>query len=776
MATVGTIVKGVFDRIRGVQPKPDLAERTPSKTMTAMSNFMKQVPNPDKVLKYQSNGEGYQLYLDMPDRDPDLAGTIDQRTLAVASKPHEVQPFIEEDAESIEIAEFCSQVFENIPEFTKVKQRMAEVFWQGLYVGEVMWKITEAGYVIITDIKDRHNNRFSFDPDHNLQYRVGANSLDWHKAEDFKFVVLTYSKKGENPYGTPAAKGCYFSWWIKLDAGMKNWAIATEKFAMPTPHLKYKSSTTQEEKDRINEVKDTIMADQAFASSDNVDITLLEAMRQSGSPYKEVCEYVNQSYARRILGATLTSGEGAKGTQALGSVHSDVRDDIIQSDAECLMAAFNQILIWLVDFNFPNAKGYPKFIIKYEPPKDRKSDVEVTKAWVDMGLEVGEEYARGVSTIPTPEKGEKLLKPATPAVPVDPNAEDPNAEPKPKQDELSLSGNATAIMQVAKLFIDASQKKDARLAQQDRAEGNKPTSEVDGEVVALSDQPVNNSLESNVRLAAEDPSRFLPNLPPIADPIEGQPVAVQPAQSLKRYNIGSIATLQNASRRELRKVYNGFVRAILSEFGNLPGGSTAAQQHENMMQVIDDFIMSDLKPNLQAPLSFANKEAIRTAARQMAAQLGSAFNASEYESMVTAYLRVHAFEMTAFVPRATILDGIAVDTRARFAAKVSEAIQSGGDLNEIVTWLKGELPQLADWKATQIAITESRAAANWAVLESGIRSGLDLEAYWIVDPESCVLCQEWASRNPHTLREAQARPLIHPNCNDFYLLTPRGTA
>ena len=104
MPTIGNMVKGAFDRLRGKQPKPDMAERTPSKTQQAMSAFMKQVENPDKVLKYQANGEGYQLYLDMPDRDLDLAGVIDQRTLAVASKPHEVQPFIEEDAESIEIA------------------------------------------------------------------------------------------------------------------------------------------------------------------------------------------------------------------------------------------------------------------------------------------------------------------------------------------------------------------------------------------------------------------------------------------------------------------------------------------------------------------------------------------------------------------------------------------------------------------------------------------------------------------------------------------------
>lgn len=750
--------------------RPDTIERTPSKSMSAFSSFMKFWPNPDKVQQYQSNGEGLNLYIEMPKQDPDLAGIIRQRSLGVAAKTWEVQPF-DDTPESKEIAAFVNENLNRLPEFTDIRQKMAETFWMGFSVFEVIWEINEAGSVTIADLRDRHQNRFRFSVEGTLQYKVSATSNDWKDAEDKKFITIKHNVRGENPYGSPLAQSCYLSFWIKLDAGLKNWAIATEKFAMPTPHVKYGNQLKDEEKAALKEAADGWMADNSIVTSNNIEIQLLEAVRQ-GAPYESLLRYIIEAYGRAILGQSKTTSASKFGTRGDTTVGQDLQDDIIQADAEKVSAAINQAIKWLVDFNFPNAAGYPSFWINYEPQKDRKAIIEVLSAAANSGVPVPVSHVLEELGIPLRLDDEPILTSTAPVVP-DQNADDPNAEKKPKQDQLSLSGNAADIIEVAKFFTDASQAKDKLMLQLNSGKGKESTSEADGEVVALSDQPVNKSLESNVRLAAEDPSRFLPNLPPIADPSDGQPVAVQPAQSLKRYNIGSIATLQNASRRELRKVYNGFVRAILSEFGNLPGGSTAAQQHENMMQVIDDFIVSDLKPNLQAPLSAANRNAIRAAARQMASQLGSAFNAGEYESMVTAYLRVHAFEMTAFVPRATILEGIAVDTRARFAAKVSEAIQSGGDLDEIVTWLKGELPQLADWKATQIAITESRTAANWAVLESGIRSGLDLEAYFIVDPESCVVCQTWASMNPYNMRVAQGKGLPHPNCGDYWMLTPK---
>lgn len=757
-----------FPRLFGTKtPVPDTMERMSTASFKALSKYMEGVPNPDKVLQYESNGEGYQLYLDMPKKDPDLAGMIRDRSLKVAAKTWEVLPFDESD-ESEEIAQFCDEVLRRIPSFTDVKQKMAKTFWMGFSVAEVIWQISETGYITILDIRDRHQNRFRVKNDGNLQYRESAGSQKWLDLPPNKFLRLSYATDGENPYGTPTAQSCYLYWWGKLDAGIKNWLIASEKFAMPTVHGKHDGSLTTEEKANLDAALETVMADSYIRTSKNVEITLLEAMRNVSVPYQTLCSTMNQSLARSILGQTLTSSEGQNGTQALGKVHADVADDILQSDAEMIMGAIQQAVNWMVDFNFPTAAGYPIFVIKYEPEKDRAAMIDLFTKAANAGVPVPIAHVQEQLNLPTPVDGEPILESSKPVMPDAQGNPDGNSG----DEQLSFKGSASSIVEVAKFFSAMSQEKDKTIAKLISGEHTTlaltSTTEGDGLKQHLQ------SSESALNLK-EDPSRFLPGLPPISE-VEGQPKAVQPDAKLKRYNIGSIATIQNRSRAELRKIYNGFVRAILSEFGQLPGGATAAAQTENMMQVIDDFILSDLKPNLQTPISSVNRTAIRSAAREMASQLGAQFNSSAYESMVTQYLRVHAFEATAFIPRATIIDGIVADTRLRFAAKVSEAIQSGGDLDEIVRWLKAELPQLADWKATQIAITEARTAANWAVLESGIRSGKDLEAWFITDPESCIVCQTWASMNPYNIRVAQAKGTPHPNCNDFFMLTPRGDA
>lgn len=155
--------------------RPDTTERTPSKTASAFSDLMKFIPNPDEVLKYQAGGKGYQLYLDMPKQDPDLAGIIRQRSLGVAGKTWEVQPF-DDTPESEEIAAFVNENLNRLPEFTDIRQKMSETFWLGYSVFEIIWQINEAGTVTIADIRDRHLNRFRFSVDGVLQYKVSAST------------------------------------------------------------------------------------------------------------------------------------------------------------------------------------------------------------------------------------------------------------------------------------------------------------------------------------------------------------------------------------------------------------------------------------------------------------------------------------------------------------------------------------------------------------------------------------------------------------------------
>jgi hypothetical protein len=51
-----------------------------------------------------------------------------------------------------------------------------------------------------------------------------------------------------------------------------------------------------------------------------------------------------------------------------------------------------------------------------------------------------------------------------------------------------------------------------------------------------------------------------------------------------------------------------------------------------------------------------------------------------------------------------------------------------------------------------------------------------MEAYFITDPDSCDICQEWASNNPYSYDAAQSMGLPHINCNDQWSFALKGDA
>src|SRR5690606_14363612 len=97
---------------------------------------------------------------------------------------------------------------------------------------------------------------------------------------------------------------------------------------------------------------------QAMANSasivlpDGWNVELLEAKVGSGEVFAKLIEWANKAIAVAVLGQNLTTDvEG--GSHAAAQVHENVRQDLIDSDAETLSTtAREQVLVWWAEFNF----------------------------------------------------------------------------------------------------------------------------------------------------------------------------------------------------------------------------------------------------------------------------------------------------------------------------------------------------------------------------------------------------------------------------------------
>lgn len=733
--------RAAFGRKKADVGKPNQFELVPSASSGLLSKYIDFEENPDEILNRESHGRKYKLYDEMLWKDPHIKSITDTRFGTAASRSWSIVPFDDSD-EAKKVALFVELVLNNIPQLSEIfKRLLGGGVWKGFSVAEIIWGISDSGVVTVTDIKDRHQNRFRFSKEGNLQYQVDDTGQKYEDAVPMKFLLLRYNPEAGSSYGTGLARSAYWFYTFKRGA-MKQWVISAEKFGAPTVLIRHNDDITPDQKSRLRSKADTIMYGASLTVSKDVEVDLLEAQRRADSPYLPLVTTCNEENSKLILGGTLSSDAGSKGTQALGTVHENVRDDILASDCQLLSYVINsQLVKWIVDFNIANVTGYPTFVMQYEPPKDRKAIVEVVTAAVNIGLGVDKDYLHEELAIPKPDEGAELLTPSAPKMlqADNPDGPDPDAT---ADDKLTLKASVGSVL---KLLNDFRSNSLSGMFSTMFAKGKQP------------EAPPAATTEFVIR---ENPERFLPNLPPDPKPVEGQPMPVRPNLALERFQLGGIATYQSRLRKKLIDIYGQSVNGWLAEFEQTP---------RDMAQFIADDMEKKFKGQLRSVISNADREMIRTAAKDIAKKLGEQFNLTVFESLASDYLRVYAYD-------SGVIEGIANTTKKLFSDKFAAALNSGDDLTAMIEFLKAELPQLTEARATLIAVNELRQAANWTVLEMGKRSRFDLEAWFITDPQSCPICQDVASKNPYSLQQAQSLNLPHINCNDYWTMTKRGPA
>ncbi len=123
--------------------------------------------------------------------------------------------------------------------------------------------------------------------------------------------------------------------------------------------------------------------DSGMTIPNTMELTLLEATRGGSIDQRAFLEAMNSAISKVVVGQTMTTDDGS--SKAQGEVHLDVRQDIVQADADLLCSSFNAgPARWLTEWNFPGAAP-PQVWRKIDTP-DLGKQAEVEKTVVDMGV------------------------------------------------------------------------------------------------------------------------------------------------------------------------------------------------------------------------------------------------------------------------------------------------------------------------------------------------------------------------------------------------------
>lgn len=303
---------------------------------------------------------------------------IGQRVAGAIAADWEVVPASDAPKDK-EIAEFVSKNIEALM-FDDKCRKMLHANWYGFQIAEIMWGLDSGKRLVIDDIRVRKPERFLFGVDGTLYLRQGLS--DKKPLPDKKFWVLKASSDNDDDiYGPGLAHVCYWPVYLKRN-GLKFWSVLVEKFAMPTAVGKYVPGTPQEDIKELLNMLDSIAGETSIAVPEGTVVDLLESIKSSSGEHEKFCKYLDQILAKAILGQDGTSENGRYAGTA--EVQENVKDLIVKADADLLCESFNEVIKWLVEYNWLGATP-PKLVKKFDKPENLKEMAEQDKLICDMG-------------------------------------------------------------------------------------------------------------------------------------------------------------------------------------------------------------------------------------------------------------------------------------------------------------------------------------------------------------------------------------------------------
>lgn len=335
------------------EPKPQAPE-TGEITSTAdspdsyFSPFVDELAKPtDPILNSISGGmKSYEAIR----RDEQVQTAFQQRRRAVTSRDWSVESGGDADIDQ-RAADDLKEQIEQLS-WDGITDRMLWGLFYGYAVAECIWEM-DGSRVLLSDIKVRDRKRFRFGRDGSLRL-ITRDKPNGIVMPDRKF--WTFSAGADNDdelYGLGLGYWLYWPVFFKRN-GIKAWAIVLEKFGQPTGIGKYEESATDGDKRAMLAALRALATETGIIMPKGMDLELVESKRAAGGDHEKMARYMDSAITKVILSQTMTTEDGSSQSQA--EVHMEVRNDVVESDADLASESFNEgPAKWLTEWNFPGA-------------------------------------------------------------------------------------------------------------------------------------------------------------------------------------------------------------------------------------------------------------------------------------------------------------------------------------------------------------------------------------------------------------------------------------
>ena len=337
------------------------------------------LPVEDPLLRNKAAGDPgfYEFILS----DDQVKATLSQRISSVVSSDWDVMPGGDSYKEK-QAAKILKQNLEEI-EWNRIVEKMLYGVFFGYSVAEIIWQ-AQKGKVQFHKIITRNPRRFCFDQSSRLMLKTIKKPQGKLMPEQKFWCFSNGAWHDDDPYGRGLAHFLYWPVYFRR-ATQREWCLFLEKYALPTVRATYPPGTREEDQEKLLEACQAVRRDTGIVLPEGMAIELMEAQRNGTADFYNMYDRMNSAISKVILGATLTTEQGASYAQA--KVHDNTKSILVKSDADRIDASFNNgPVAWWSMWNFGEEVTPPKVWRNTKPAPDLLNSAQTAQIIASLGF------------------------------------------------------------------------------------------------------------------------------------------------------------------------------------------------------------------------------------------------------------------------------------------------------------------------------------------------------------------------------------------------------
>lgn len=335
---------------------------------------------------------------DKIEEDPHVLATYGRRKSALLRRRIDFEP-ADKTARAKEAADLCREAFDGISNLTEGLRHLQDAIGRAFSVCQIIWELQGSRWMpaALEWWKQRDFVLDENDPDA-VRVLTDGEQTKGEPLMPGQWVVHRYKARSGSLAEASLFRGIAWAWLFK-HFSWQSWAIANEAYGTPRRIGTYPRGAADAEIAAVKAATFLLGRDGAAVIPEGAKLELLESKGSTAStaqsPFEAMIQRCDRYVSKLFLGGTLTTEESSTGTQALGTVHADVEDDLEESDGEALSGTLRaQLCAPICHFNLGADAPVPRVKLVSLKQEDLGKRIAVDKGLAELGLPLSVEELR----------------------------------------------------------------------------------------------------------------------------------------------------------------------------------------------------------------------------------------------------------------------------------------------------------------------------------------------------------------------------------------------